>query len=90
MHILITFDPRKAMSNVIKHGVDFAEAASCLFDPNALVQEDDSAVGERRWRMLDLSEKGRLLVVIYTLLDNDTVRLISARRATKTEVSFYA
>lgn len=90
MHILITFDPRKAMSNVIKHGVDFAEAASCLLDPNALVQEDDSAVGERRWRMLGLSEKGRLLVVIYTLLDNDTVRLISARRATKTEVSFYA
>ena len=42
-HMKIEFDPKKAAGNLKKHGVPFDEAASCLLDPLALVQEDPDA-----------------------------------------------
>jgi uncharacterized DUF497 family protein len=35
------FDPRKAATNLRKHGFSFEEAASCLLDPRALAMEDE-------------------------------------------------
>jgi uncharacterized protein len=87
--MIIEYDPRKAESNLKKHGVDFSEAASCLLDPLALAHEDSSAIGESRWVLLGMSDKARLLVVVYTQRE-DSIRLISSRKATTKEASNYA
>lgn len=84
----IEFDPAKASSNLLKHGVSFAEAATSLLDPHALAMEDASA-GEPRWLLVGRSERGRLLTVSYALR-GDVPRLISARKATAREKAGYA
>ncbi len=84
----IEFDSRKASGNLKKHGINFDEAASCLFDPQALVFEDSDAKGESRWRLLGMSDQARLLVVVYTLR-GESIRLISARKPTSKEISYY-
>ncbi len=86
----IEFDPKKAASNLKKHGVPFEDAASCLLDPLALVRADPDARGEVRLVLLGMSHTGRLLTVCYTLLDEEVIRLISARKATKKEEKNYA
>jgi len=86
----IEFDPKKAAGNLKKHGVSFDEAASCLLDPLALVRDDPDARGEVRLMLLGMSHAGRLLTVCYTLSDEEVVRLISARNATKKEEKSYA
>ena len=87
----IEFDPKKAASNLKKHGVTFEEASTCLLDPLALVNEDSDTEGEIRLVLLGMSHAGRLLTVCYTLREADeVVRLISARTATKKEEKYYA
>lgn len=86
----IEFDSKKAASNLKKHGVSFDEAASCLLDPSALVRDDPDARGEVRLVLLGMSHAGRLLTLCYTLRDEEVVRLISARNATKKEEKSYA
>ena len=83
----IEFDRDKAVANQRKHGVSFDEAISALSDERALSMEDDSE-GEPRWVFVGISARARLLVVVYTLR-GDTIRLISARRATKLEIRTY-
>ena len=61
-----------------------------MLDPLALVRDDPDARGEMRLVLLGMSHTGRLLIVCYTLRDEETVRLISARKATKKEVKYYA
>ncbi|GHT94993.1 membrane protein [Betaproteobacteria bacterium] len=85
----IEFDPLKAQANLKKHGIRFEEAATCLLDPLALVQEDGDVEGEQRWVLVGMSNTGRLLTVVYTLR-GDMPRLISARKATKKEEKSYA
>jgi uncharacterized DUF497 family protein len=85
----IEYDPAKARANFSKHGVSFDEAVSSLFDANALVREDTDSEGEPRWVLLGMSSHTRLLVVVYRLRDEERIRLISARRATRTEVRNY-
>lgn len=86
----IDFDPKKAADNLKKHKVPFEEAATCLLDSLALVRDDPDARSEVRLVLLGMSHAGRLLVVCYTLRDEKTIRLISARRATKKEEKSYA
>ena len=86
----VEFDPKKAASNLRKHGVSLDEAASCLLDPFALVREDEDAQGEMRFVLVGLSGEARLLTVCYTLRDEDRIRLISARKATGKEEHQYA
>lgn len=86
----IEFDPKKAASNLKKHGVSFEEAATCLLDPLARVRADPDAVNELRLTLLGMSHVGRLLVVCYTLRSDEAIRLISARKATKKEANSYA
>ena len=80
----------KAASNLAKHGVSFEEAATALLDPNALAQEDRSATTEARWILIGMSVRPRLLTVIYTVRPEDRLRLISARKSTRREASYYA
>ena len=81
----IEFDPKKASSNLKKHGVSFAEAESVLLDTLALVEEDEDAQGEIRFVVVGISNAGNLLTVCYTLIGDETIRLISARPATRNE-----
>ena len=82
-----TWDPRKAASNVRKHGVTFEEAATVFADPLALAVDD--AVDPERTLLIGLSERTRVLVTVYAEIDEDAIRIISARRATSHERSHY-
>jgi uncharacterized protein len=86
----IEFDPNKAAANLQKHGVSLGEAAGSLLDPLALVREDAAAEGEARFILVGMTREGRLLTVCYTLREEDTIRLISARKATRNEERQYA
>lgn len=86
----IDFDPVKAEANFKQHGVSFEEAVSALLDPMALGFEDPDAEGESRWVLVGMSSQARLLTVVYTLRDEQQIRLISARKATRKEVNQYA
>ena len=90
MHMDIEWDAGKAAANLDKHGVRFDEAATSLLDPMALAQEDESSEGESRWVLIGMSANARLLTVVYTLRDENRIRLISARKATRKEASIYA
>ncbi len=88
------WDPQKALSNLAKHGVAFPQAVSLFLDPLAVTVEDDEhSEGERRWVTLGLSGTGVLLTVIHTYEEMDAgsalVRVISARRATPSEMRDY-
>ena len=63
----IEWDPRKAESNLRKHGVSFEEAATALSDPLAATGTDpDHSIIEYRYVTFGVSSKGRLLVVSHT------------------------
>jgi uncharacterized protein len=92
VHILsgvtVEWDPAKALSNREKHGVDFADAAVALEDELALTIEDTRSEGEQRFVTVCLDPHGRVIVVVFTLR-GDTVRIISARKATGRERKAY-
>jgi uncharacterized DUF497 family protein len=82
------WDPDKAASNLEDHGVDFADAAVALEDESALTIEDARHDDEKRFVSLCLDPLARLLVAVYTWR-GDTIRIISARKATRTETRQY-
>ncbi|MBI4619508.1 MAG: BrnT family toxin [Desulfobacterales bacterium] len=85
----IEWDPRKAKSNVKKHGVSFEEAATALSDSMAATGIDpDHSTIEERYVTFGVSEKGRLVVVSHTEKD-EIIRIISARKASKGERKLY-
>ena len=86
------WDPGKALTNQAKHGVSFEEAATVFGDPYARVIADpDHSIDESRFVILGLSMLARELVVCHCLRgENDsTIRIISARKATKSEAKQY-
>ena len=85
------WDPRKASANLRKHGVSFTEAETVFSDDNAILLDDPGhSQGEDRSVLLGLSERFRILVVSHTLRDGGrTIRMISARKATKRECEQY-
>lgn len=83
------WDSRKARLNLWKHGVSFEEATTVLSDPWARFRADeDHSEHERRYLVLGMSDRRRLLVVAFAERESGT-RLISARRATRSERSGY-
>ncbi len=82
------WDPAKARSNLSKHRVDFADATAVFEDPRALTR-DDPHPREDRFVTLGLDALGRLLVVCWIPRGKDDIRIISARRATRSESSQY-
>lgn len=83
------WDTVKAQSNVLKHGVDFAEAMTVFSDPLELtISDPDHSEGETRFLSLGRSQRGRLLVVSYTEREG-RIRLISAREAEPRERKAY-
>ena len=84
----VEWDPAKARSNRKKHGVNFADAAVALEDEMALTIEDRSSRGEKRFVTLCCDPHERVIVVVFTLR-GETVRIISARKATGREQKVY-
>jgi uncharacterized DUF497 family protein len=85
----IEWDPEKAKSNLKRHGISFEEAATALSDPMAATGADpDHSITEERYVTFGVSEKGRLVVVSHTEKD-ETIRIISARKASKGEKELY-
>ena len=89
MPLTFEWDPGKARANLAKHRVGFKEAATVFGDPLSLTIPDPvHSVNEERQIILGLSHRRRLLVVIFTER-GDTIRVISARPATKREITDY-
>ncbi|MFY9233961.1 MAG: BrnT family toxin [Fimbriimonadaceae bacterium] len=83
------WDDPKAAANAEKHGVTFEEAQTAFDDPLFLAFVDpDHSMDERRFILLAESNLGRLLVVSYTERA-ESLRIISAREATKKERKAY-
>jgi uncharacterized DUF497 family protein len=83
------WDPRKAAGNLVKHRVSFEEAATVFGDPlGRIVADPRHSAAEDRWVLLGVSKRSRLLAVMYTERA-ETVRIISAREATRPEKRHY-
>jgi len=89
--IRFEWDPRKASANFKKHGVSFDEAQSAFYDENAIqFFDEEHSDSEERFLLLGMSISARLLLVCHCERgEGDTIRIISARPATKRESSFY-
>lgn len=83
------WDPRKAKLNLRKHRVSFEEATTAFRDPlSASGSDPDHSAGEHRFVTFGRSSRGRLLTVSHTER-GESIRIISARRATKQEREIY-
>ena len=79
------WDPEKASSNLEKHGVSFAEAATAFGDPlSAVIADPAHSDDESRWILLGMTFSGRLAVVAHADR-GENIRLFSARLATRRE-----
>ena len=84
------WDQSKAKSNLKKHGVSFEEAQSAFYDDLAVQFFNESAANEDRFILLGTSNLTRVLVVVHCECHEvGVLRIISARKATKTEKQFY-
>lgn len=90
--LFFDWDKRKNEINQEKHKVSFEEASTVFYDPNALLRNDpDHSMDEERFVLLGMSYNARLLVVVHCFRESETlIRIISARKATKTEMEQYA
>lgn len=85
------WDEAKNAVNRKKHGVAFEEARTVFYDEAALVIDDpEHSAEEERFIILGMSSRANLLVVCHCCRESETViRIISARKATKTESRYY-
>lgn len=94
MEIRFTWDPEKAKRNLAKHGVSFETAQHAFFDPHVLIledREDDS--GEMRYQAIGFAGTQLLLLVAFvdrSTEEQETIRIISARKANDYEQSAYS
>ena len=86
------WDQNKNYENIKKHKVPFEEAKTVFFDESArLVSDPEHSINEERYIILGISSKLKILVVVHTYKQNDElIRIISARKATKSESKYYS
>ncbi|MGH7845131.1 MAG: BrnT family toxin [Candidatus Binatia bacterium] len=89
MSLKFEWDHKKAASNLSKHGVSFDEALTVFGDPLARIFDDeDHSIAEQREIIIGHSVKERLLVACFTS-QGESVRILSARKATRKEQRDY-
>ena len=89
MGLRFEWDERKAAANAAKHGISFVEAATAFGDPLSITIEDlGDFDAEQRFVLLGTTHHGKLVVVVHTER-GDSIRIISARRATRREREQY-
>jgi len=84
---MFEWDPSKDRVNQKKHGIAFADTFAVFEDPRALTTEDHER-GEERYVTMGVDCFGRMLVVAYTWR-GEKIRIVSARKATRSEVKHY-
>ena len=86
------WDEDKNKINQKKHGIDFYEASSVFYDERAILFDDpDHSTYEDRFLLLGMSDSAKICIVCHCYRDSDTIiRIISARKATKSEEERYA
>jgi uncharacterized DUF497 family protein len=88
MPLRFEWDPVKAAINRRKHGVTFETATLVFADPNALMDHVRIKDGEERWLTIGVIEGFIMLTVAHVVYEHDqieTIRILSARRADRTE-----
>lgn len=89
LRFIFEWDERKAKGNVKKHKIDFLEARTVFNDPFSITIHDyQHSNNEKRFVDIGCSVKGHILVVAYTERGK-TIRIISSRKATKSERRMY-
>ena len=88
------WDPTKAKTNFRKHRISFERASEIFLDPFMLSVFDEAhSTNEDRWLTVGKDRNDVTIVVVHTFReidsDNSTIRIISARRATKQEDKQY-
>ena len=88
------WDEIKAAANVRKHGVSFELASTVFNDPRLLTIADlEHSEAEERWFSVGCASNGAMLSIVYLWSESDPatikIRLISARKATQTEIRHY-
>jgi len=86
--LLFEWDDTKAFSNKKKHGISFEEASTAFGDELSITIEDMNSNEENRLILIGKSLQFKTLVVVH-IEKTDIIRIISARKATKKEQSFY-
>jgi hypothetical protein len=81
------WDAAKNRQNRRKHGVDFEVATLVFDDPNHLSEQDRLVNGEERWQTIGLANE--ILLVSHSWSQEDLIRIISARKATRKERTRY-
>jgi uncharacterized protein len=86
------WDPSKSSANLKKHQVSFEEAKTVFFDDFAVqFFDEEHSADEDRFIMLGMSSGAKLLVVCHCERgEGEVIRIISARKATRSEASFYS
>lgn len=83
------WNPQKADINLRKHGITFEEASTVFGDVLSFTFPDrDHSINEERFLVLGVSSKNRVLVISHVYRAG-TIRIISARKATKKERNYY-
>ncbi len=90
MAYIFEWDDEKNLINIRKHGVSFEESKTVFYDENALLEYDENhSAFEERFRLLGMSMKGNVLVVVHCIRNGHKIRIISARKATSKERDNY-
>jgi uncharacterized protein len=92
---MFSWDTRKAIINFEKHRVSFEEAATIFADPEGLNWQDSvHSAQEARYKRVGMSVGGNILITVYTVRrtkdGKETIRIISARRASRKERQAYS
>ncbi|MEL7144280.1 MAG: BrnT family toxin [Cyanobacteria bacterium J06643_4] len=87
--ITFVWNDQKAAANPLKHdGITFTQAAEAFFDP-LLVVVDASRNDESRDAVIALDKRWNLLFVVFVEREDDYIRIVSARKATRQEREYY-
>ena len=88
--LIFEWDANKAKRNIVKHGISFEEGSTVFGDTLSITIPDPlhSSPGEERFVTIGQSVHGKILVVVHRD-DNNTIRVISARPATRKERKGY-
>jgi uncharacterized DUF497 family protein len=88
--VTFEWDENKNRINIKKHGISFEEAKTVFNDRDSVVLDDEEhSQDEDRFIILGVSKSANLLMVCHCIREEDIIRIITARKATKTEFKKY-
>jgi len=87
--VKFTWDRGKAAANLRKHGVSFEEASGCFEDPKGCYLRNESPSHEDRLILIALSQEARLLFVVHAEVGRNSIRIVSARKASPAQRKLY-